>query len=119
MPALLAGLLGARNHPLCAKRVVASLDLDLAIRCDHEPVSRTSRRISPSAADDEQVIPEETIFHPMPIEELKDLRIVVLMDLKPGGQGQSFTTLFPTRRFRESHIPLPSNTESLCLASSA
>ena len=96
------------------------MDLDLAVWCDREPVSRTSRDILPPTPDDEQVIAEETVFHPMPIEELKDLRIVVLMDLKPGRQGgQSFRTLVPTRRFRQSHIPLPFEYESLGLGPSA
>ena len=53
---------GPRNRPLCAKRVVASLHVNLAIRSDNEPVARTSRQIPLPTTDDEHVIANQIVF---------------------------------------------------------
>jgi hypothetical protein len=76
-------VLGPRSHAVCATCVIPSFDLDLAIWRDDKPVSRASRYIPLATADDKQVITDESEFDPMPVEELKDLRIVVLMHLDP------------------------------------
>jgi hypothetical protein len=68
---------------VCATCVIPSFDLDLAIWRDDKPVSGASRYIPLATADDKQVITDESEFDPMPVEELKDLRIVVLVHLDP------------------------------------
>lgn len=72
---------GSRDRPLCAKRIIPPLDVNLAVRPDNEPVARSSRHIHLPTADDEQVIAGQIVFDPMRVEELKETAVVVLVDL--------------------------------------
>src|SRR5436190_24107811 len=93
---LAAGVPGFGDGPLCAQRVVASLDRNLAIRPHDEPVSGASRHIAPATADDEQVITDQTIFDRGLDEELKDRWVVVLVDLDAGDEFHSWPPPLPS-----------------------
>jgi hypothetical protein len=78
---LAARVPGSRDRPLCPKRVIPPLHVNLAVRPDNEPVARSSRHIHLPTADDEQVIAGQIVFDPMRVEELKESGVVVLVDL--------------------------------------
>ena len=85
---LAACVLGPRDRPLCAKRVVASLHVNLAIRSDNESVARTSRQILLPTTDDETRDRQSDRINLILGEEPKDFGVVVLADLDPATHGR-------------------------------
>ena len=98
---------------LCATRVVALLHLNFAISSDNEPVAGASRQIFLVRPDDQEMIADQLMFDPMPVEERKKLRIVGLMDLNPSkfevavlleGNGGGCSWLTPPTKTKQAPL---------------